>query len=29
MDKDDVIDIYTMEYYSAVENNETLPFAAT
>jgi len=29
MDKDDVIDIYTMEYYSAIENNEILPFAAT
>ena len=29
MDKDDVIDIYTMEYYSAIENKEILPSAAT
>ena len=27
MDKD-VIHVYTMEYYSAIEENEILPFAA-
>ena len=31
MEKEDVVYIYTytMEYYSAIENNETMPFAAT
>ena len=31
MEKEDVVYTYTytMEYYSAVENNETVPFAAT
>ena len=28
MDKEDVVYIYTMEYYSAIKN-EILPFAAT
>ena len=29
MDKEDVVYIYTMEYYSAINNNEILPFAIT
>ena len=27
--KEDVVFIYTMEYYSAIKNNEVLPFAKT
>ena len=26
MDKEDVVDIYTVEYYLAIKKNETLPF---
>ena len=29
MDKEDVVHIHTMEYYSAIKNNEIMPFAAT
>ena len=29
MDKEDVAHIYTVEYYSAIKNNEIMPFAAT
>ena len=29
MDKEDVVDVYTMEYYSAIKRTEIMPFAAT
>ena len=29
MDKEDVVYIYTMEYYSAIQKNEILTFATT
>ena len=29
MNKEDVVYIYTIEYYSAIKNNEIMPFAVT
>ena len=29
MDKEDVVYIYIMKYYSGIKNNEIMPFAAT
>ena len=29
MDKEDVVHLYTMEYYSAINKNEIMPSAAT
>ena len=29
MDKEDVVHIYTVEYYSTIKNNEIMPFVAT